>query len=687
MNALTRRSFYLIALLNALSSNADVATSIVRDGTVGNPDTTLQPVRDGAGVVEIGEGMGNRPGGGVNLFHSFTTFDVATGDKALFSADPAFLTRNIISRVTGGSPSTIEGTLASNVTGAALYFLNPSGVVFGAQAHIEVPGALHVATAATLGMLPDDPDGALTFTGDARLAMAQPTSFGFLGQPVVLAVEGSTLNAAAGTVFSLVGQDVRIGAGSRPAAMCGVACLQAPGGSIRIAAVGDARSVPLDVRGYTPGASGRVDIAPNVLLDARGSRAGTLVIRGSDVQLGAARLRADAAGTGAVGRAIDVAAGESLHLDGTAMDVTTDGPRRTGSIVLSAQNVTVTQGTTLTTAPCNGCSGGAGGDILLDAANVLDMSGTSVVLSTQTANSLAAGNIDLHGDQVRLDGVQARSFTTGAASAGSIDVDGTMIDLVNAADLQSSSGALIAGGGGGGGGPGGGGSGGGGSGGGGSGGGGPGGGGAGGGGSGGSGGTATGAGGNVVLSATERITARHNVNVGANSNAAGNAGNVIVDAPIFELLEGSRLSSSAASTGNGGGIVIRAPTRVVLAGSSNPGDPVTDRGSRISASSAFTATGNAGTIDISAGDVLLADGARVSTSTSGVGSGGEVHIAATGEIRLRGARADGDGTSIRVASEVEDVEAGKIDASRTGNAGDIRIEAPGGLPRTGYRVA
>ena len=180
----------------------------------------------------------------------------------------------------------------------------------------------------------------------------------------------------------------------------------------------------------------------------------------------------------------------------------------------------------------------------------------------------------------------------------------------------------------------------------------------------------------MVLSATERITARHNVNVGANSNAAGNAGNVIVDAPIFELLEGSRLSSSAASTGNGGGIVIRAPTRVVLAGSSNPGDPVTDRGSRISASSAFTATGNAGTIDISAGDVLLADGARVSTSTSGVGSGGEVHIAATGEIRLSGARADGDGTSIRVASEVEDVEAGKIDASRTGNAGDIRIEAP-----------
>ena len=669
MNRLMRRSCCLIVALGALSSNADVATSIVRDGTVGNPDITLQPVRDGAGVVEIGESMGDRPGGGVNLFHSFTTFDVAAGDKALFSADPAFLTRNIISRVTGGSPSAIEGTLASNVAGAALYFLNPSGVVFGPQAHIEVPGALHVATAATLGMLPDDPSGALTFTGDARLAMAQPTSFGFLGQPVALAVEGSALNGAAGSVLSLVGQDVRIGAGSAPAAPCGAACLQVPGGSIRIAAVGDASTVPVDLSSFVPGTTGRVDIAPNVLVDARGSRAGTLVIRGGDVQLGAARLRADVAGSGAVGRAIDVAAGGTLRVDGTVMDVTTDGPRRTGAIALSARDLVVTQGTTLTTAPCSGCSGGAGGDISLDAAHLLDMSGAGVVLSTQTANALAAGNIDLRADQIRLDGVRISSFTTGAAAAGSIGVEGTVIDLAERggpAEFERRIGrrwgwrwrrfrrGSSGGGGSGGSGSGGGGSG------------------------GGTGGAvATGAGGNVALRATQRITARHNVNVGANSNAAGNAGNVVVEAPIFELLEGSRLSSSAASTGNGGAILIRAPTRMVLAGSSNPGDPLTDRGSRISASSAFTATGNAGTIDIAAGDILLADGARISTSTSGVGSGGEVHIAATGDIRLTGARADGDGTSIRVASEVEDTEVGGVNASRTGNAGDIRIEAPG----------
>ncbi len=441
--------FCLIATLAALQSNADPVTSIVRDGTAGNPDITMQPVRDGTGVVEIGEGMGQRPGGGANLFHSFTTFDVAAGDKALFSADPAFQTRNIISRVTGATPSMIDGTLASNVTGAALYFLNPSGVIFGAQAHIDVPGALHVATASTLGMLPDDPDGALTFSSDARLGMAQPTSFGFLGQPVVLSIEGSTLNAATGTVLSLVGQDVRIGGGAAPAAACGAACLQAPGSSIRIAAVGDARSAPVDLRSFVPGTAGRVDVAPNVLIDARGNRAGTLVIRGGDVQLGAARLRADAASTGTIGRAIDVAASGTLRLDGTAMDVTTDGPRRTGSISLSAQTLIATQGATLTTAPCSGCSGGAGGGIVLAVAGDLDMTGTGVALSTQTANGLAAGNIELRGANITLDGARASSFTTGAAGAGTIDVEGTVIELANAADLQSSSGASAGGGGGG----------------------------------------------------------------------------------------------------------------------------------------------------------------------------------------------------------------------------------------------
>ena len=40
----------------------------------------------------------------------------------------------MISRVTGGEVSTIDGTLASTVGQADLYFLNPAGVLLGQKA-------------------------------------------------------------------------------------------------------------------------------------------------------------------------------------------------------------------------------------------------------------------------------------------------------------------------------------------------------------------------------------------------------------------------------------------------------------------------------------------------------------------------------------------------------------------------
>src|SRR5579863_3308671 len=42
---------------------------------------------------------------GTNLFHSFSLFNVQTGQSATFSGPPSVT--NILTRVTGGSPSTI----------------------------------------------------------------------------------------------------------------------------------------------------------------------------------------------------------------------------------------------------------------------------------------------------------------------------------------------------------------------------------------------------------------------------------------------------------------------------------------------------------------------------------------------------------------------------------------------------
>src|SRR5688500_3456089 len=68
---------------------------------------------------------GTRPGNGPNLFHSFGEFSVADHRVANFRNEPALPTTNILSRVTGGNPSNIFGTLQTTDFGNAnVYFMN-----------------------------------------------------------------------------------------------------------------------------------------------------------------------------------------------------------------------------------------------------------------------------------------------------------------------------------------------------------------------------------------------------------------------------------------------------------------------------------------------------------------------------------------------------------------------------------
>jgi large exoprotein involved in heme utilization and adhesion len=54
---------------------------------------------------------GTRPGGGVNLFHSFGEFGVLINNIANLLIETALPTSNILGRVTGGNISNIFGTI------------------------------------------------------------------------------------------------------------------------------------------------------------------------------------------------------------------------------------------------------------------------------------------------------------------------------------------------------------------------------------------------------------------------------------------------------------------------------------------------------------------------------------------------------------------------------------------------
>lgn len=162
------KSKITLAISSALLCTS-LAAQVVTDGTTGTATTVQGP------NYIIDQSLGTLSGN--NLFHSFTQFDVLSNQSALFTGDSNI--SNVISRVTGGTVSQIQGTIKSEVGNADFYFINPAGIVFSGEAKIDVPGALYVSTADELQFT----DGT-TFSASpesaSTLSVAAPENFGFL---------------------------------------------------------------------------------------------------------------------------------------------------------------------------------------------------------------------------------------------------------------------------------------------------------------------------------------------------------------------------------------------------------------------------------------------------------------------------------------------------------------------------
>jgi filamentous hemagglutinin family protein len=207
----------LCLIINMLLLNTPLQADIITDGTLGQTSALVGP------NYLINDKLGQQVGG--NLFHSFQTFNLNTGESATFTGPNSV--NNIISRITGGNPSKIDGLLRSTIPNADVYFINPYGIMFGENARLDVQGSFHASTADYL-RLGKDGRFDVRQPSNSLLTVAPVEAFGFLtNTPAPITIQDSTLSVSKGKTLSVLGGDLQIEDGT----------LYAPRGRINLVAV------------------------------------------------------------------------------------------------------------------------------------------------------------------------------------------------------------------------------------------------------------------------------------------------------------------------------------------------------------------------------------------------------------------------------------------------------------------
>ena len=422
-----------LVVLTSPGAGQAQTTSITPTTGVGDLGTSVSPP---AGNVYDITG-GTRPGGGANLFHSFGEFSVGTNNIANFLNDTAMPTTNILSRVTGGNPSNIFGTLQTTNFGAAnLYLINPAGVIFGPTASLNVGGSFAATTADYLKMT----DGKVfdATTPPPMLSIAPVSAFGFLpGNPATvpqIKVLG-TVTIAEGQTLSLIGEDLLIQGG----------ILNAPSGRINMASVGTVSGtqgevVPggtgviptLTTTGFSSlgpialnnnGAVGSV-IAVDVAGRSSGKNGGTIVIRGSQLVSEGSTMFNQSFGTTQAGNiTIDVG---SFRLSNGNIASRSESSGNGGNIDLTAENVVLEHGGIIST---QAIGAGRGGNVTVTANQSTSITGEGVFkarisgLFSDSNGQGNAGKITLVTPSLNVNGGILRGDTFGSARGGDIVIE------------------------------------------------------------------------------------------------------------------------------------------------------------------------------------------------------------------------------------------------------------------------
>ena len=656
----------LCSLLVPVAGLAQVETRIQREGDA-------FPIAPDGTVWRIGEELGFRPGGpaGTNLLHSFSLFDLGPGHTALFSANPTLTTDNVIARVVGGvGPSQIHGTLASDIPGADLYFLNPQGIVFGRSAQLDVQGSFFASSADELRLFDDTGASFAAFSEEAPLAVSSPREFGFLGTPASIEVRGSQLEVPAAEGIGLIGGDLVIsGRGNQNS----LGYLDTSGGRIDLASLGGPGTVvritgpqpDLRIEGDAP--RGDIRIVSGAIVNSSGldpiiffpcgagsctrteaSRgAGDVFIRARDLQMTDAEIRA-------MTISLEPAGDVDVELTGE-LSIHQTGPFTSGIFAGSGleqvyrEEPPVSPSWTEFPFPEQRPRG--------DNKVVRSFTGNDleVPVSIRYFTKGPAGNISVEAREVSLHGgsrLSATSFFGGDPGNVEVVADGRVSILgADAAGRQS---AIF---------------------------------------SNGQGGSGAG---EVSIQAEELVLDRGIIVTEARNapgEPSGRGGDIVIEVDRLEITGNGRIDSSTRGAGDGGDITVVARESIFISGGEQevPGQErqfsgITAIAQDIPEDPALPGQiGAGGSIEISSASLTLADRAEISARADETSAGGGSVVIHAGEIELRGeslvaTSAEGDAFAgdVDIESDLLRIRDSAVSASvsgGTGGGGNIDIES------------
>ncbi len=626
------RSPLLVAFIFGSIAASPVVAQIVPDTTL--PNNAIVSPNGSVFVIDGGTISG------ANLFHSFLEFSLPTGTAAYFNNAASI--DNIITRVTGGNISNIDGLIRANGT-ANLFLLNPNGIVFGSNAQLNLGGSFFATTAQSVLFS----DGLEFHTSGANLgerpllSASVPVGLQFNNATGTVRVQGEGYELESANDFPRIYE----GAGSsevglrvapdRTLALVGNptvfegSTITAPGGQIEIGAVQTGR---VELRRETSNRwaieyanvenFGDVRLDRQSLADASGPLSGGIQIRAQNLYIRDGSLLLVQNLGLEPDRAIDLHAENTIAIEGFSSEngessrvfAQTLTPGRGANVRIAGERLQLKLGGEILMQSLGAGDGGQGefnvGDLIIEGLPVDDP-------RTNRNNS----------------GIASIGF--GAGSVGDISIDANRVTLERAGNVLS----LVFG---------------------------------------------PTQGGDITVRSSGLVALR-GFNLGPQlptviaslAQGSGRSGDVTIDTLSLAVEGGGSISTGTNASGNSGQLTISALEKIEIRD-----DTIGSSATLLDASIRealnlpdITPSGNAGNVSISAPLILLSDGGGFSVRNEGTGSGGTMEIDADRLLLDRQARI----TATTAFGLGGDAEVNVGNSLQLRNGSQINVEALGGM--------